>query len=88
MVITFDSYFNLISFTLKGICLTYGISERIKTLSVSLFDPKNAYIEFNTNIGIEAIDILDDTLLNKKQYMKNKKYISTLKQEDLKMRCV
>lgn len=71
-----DTYFNILSFHCRGINISWGISSRIKYLDVKYFD-KDGYVEFNTNIGLESIDIIDD-FITKKQAEIIKKYLSSI----------
>lgn len=54
-----DRYFHVLTFSIDKINLSWGISERISDLNVKLFTPEG-YVEFNTNIGLEALEIIDE----------------------------
>lgn len=55
----FDRYNHVLIFKCNDVKLAWEISTKIKELDVVFFD-KTGYVEFNTNIGIESIDILDE----------------------------
>ena len=59
-----DTVFHILRFHIRSINLSWGISHRINDLKVIYFD-KEGYVEFETNIGIESIDILDDSISDK-----------------------
>lgn len=50
---------HVLSFICYGMKLSWEISRRINELRVKYFD-HTGYVEFDTNIGMESIDILDD----------------------------
>lgn len=55
----FDRYNHVLIFKCNDVKLAWEISTKIKELDVVFFD-KTGYVEFNTNIGIESIDILNE----------------------------
>lgn len=52
---------HVLSFICYDIKLSWEISTRINELYV-IYSDNTGYVEFNTNIGIESIDILDDNM--------------------------
>lgn len=71
-----DTSLNILRFHCKGINLAWGISVRIKWMKVRKFDT-DGYVEFDTNIGLEAIDIIDDTISKSDQTI-IKKYLGNV----------
>lgn len=71
-----DTGLNILRFHCNGINLAWGISVRIKWMKVRKFDT-DGYVEFDTNIGLEAIDIIDDTISKSDQTI-IKKYLGNV----------
>lgn len=78
-----DLYFHILRFHCKSVNLSWGISHRITELEVRYFD-KSGYVEFNTNIGLEAIDILDENVPLSYQKIV-KEYLSKAKELKVKI---
>ena len=65
-----DTTFHILRFHIYSINLSWGISHRINSLDILYFD-NDGYVEFNTNIGVESIDILDNNIsINDKNTIK------------------
>jgi hypothetical protein len=81
---TLDTAFHILIFKCNGVCISYGISSRITELKVRKFD-STGYFEFDTNIGLEAIDLFDE---NTPAYMvrRVKRYLCRVK--NIRVRCL
>jgi len=87
MIITLDRYFHIISFKIKGSNISYGISQKIEWLRLVRLD-EDGYMEFETNVGIESIDLLDDDtdLVSSKQKERIMQELKGLTVDSVKVR--
>ena len=86
MLVTLNTYFHIISFNIAGSNISYGISPNITDIKLTKLC-KDGYMEFETNKGLEGIDLFDedDKLISKGQKEKILNKLKTLKVEDVKV---
>ena len=82
-----DTTFNLLTFNYKDIHLTIGVPSCITSLELIKFD-ETGYMEFNTNVGVESMDLLYNTehLLTNAQRKRVEEYLKS--DRKIELRCI
>lgn len=87
MHICLNRYFHILSFRILGSNISYGISPKIEWLELVRLCP-DGYMEFQTNVGLEGIDLFDEdsNLVSQKQKDRILQKLETLSIESVKVR--
>ena len=86
-ILELENSLHLLTFKLKGINLTIQVPDCITSLKIREFD-SDGYMEFDTNVGIESMDLLYDIdgLLTDKQMKLMKDYLNG--DREIEVRCL
>lgn len=86
-VLELENSLHFLTFKLKDINLTIQVPDCIRSLKIRQFD-SDGYMEFDTNVGIESMDLLYDIdgLLTDRQMKIIKDYLNGDRQ--IEVRCV
>ena len=78
MKLKLDTVFHILFFSYEDIHVSWGISERITDISLLNYY-EDGCLEFNTNIGMESIDLIYDSenLYTKSQLNRLTKYLKS-----------